>query len=435
MPLFSRAKAAPEPPVTESAPPPAEPRLERLPGAPDTDANGLRGIDEHRDYLLSLIGEMRPFGIGLMEASGLTLCESLTCDLDLPIYTSATVDGWAVRASDLVGASEVRPVILPVKGEVAASDVRGAALTPGTAIKVAAGAPVPEGTDAVVPLHDGQDAGEEVQFQSEARFQQNMWLAGSRVADGDKLLGHGALLTPRALGLIAEVGFDKVLARPRPRAALVTAVAGLVEPGLPLTRLTERYDSTTTLLAASLRDDGAQVFTSGIVSPEPRAVANALNDQLVRADMLVLIADDIAAITPGLIGMGAFDIADVDGFDIPMVFGMVGPDRVPLLVLPSSPVRAYLAYELFGRPIVECLGGQEVSEPDLVDGQLTSPLNSHPTRTQLVLAHSTSNGVRPLPFVGDQGAAELSDANTVVFVPAEMGTLAAGSGVVCWVLD
>ncbi len=434
MPLFSRAKATPEP-VEQPAPKPAQLQLERLPGAPGTDVNGLRGIDEHRDYLLSLIGEMRPFGIGLMEASGLTLCESLTCDLDLPIYTSATVDGWAVRASDLVGASELRPVILPVKGEVAAGDVRGAALTPGTALKVAAGAPVPEGTDAVVPLHDGQVAGDEVQFLVEARFQQNLWLAGSRVADGDKLLGHGAMLTPRALGLIAEVGFDKVLARPRPRAALVTAVSGLVEPGLPLTRLTERYDSTTTLLAASLREDGAQVFTSGIITPEPRAVTDALNDQLVRADLLVLVADDVTKLIPGLANMGAFDIADVDGFDVPLAFGMVGPDRVPLLVLPSSPVRAYLAYELFGRPLVERLGGQEVTDPELVDGQLSSPLASDPVRTQLVLAHSSSTGVRPLPFVGDQGAAELSDANTVVFVPAGMGTLAVGSGVVCWVLD
>jgi molybdopterin molybdotransferase len=436
MPLFSRAKQASKSAAETAAPRPSTgPTISYLDGTPDTDDNGLRGIDEHRDYLLSMIGEMRPFGIGLKEANGLTLCESLTSDLDLPIYTAATVDGWALRASNLAGASDIRPVILPIVGEIAAGDPRGLPLTPGTAVKVAAGAPVPEGADAVVPLGHGLVVGAEVEFRVEARFQQNLWLAGSRVADGDRLLGHGALLTPRALGLIAEVGHDKVLARPRPRVALVTAAEGLVEPGLPLTTLTQRYDSTTTLLAASVREDGAQVFGSGIIAPDPKLVATAVSEQLVRADLLILVTETTPNLLAGLSDLGRFDVADVDGFTRPLVFGLIGPDLVPMLVLPVNPVPAYLAYELFGRPLVERLGGQEISDPDLVDGHLTSPVDSDPVRTQLVLAHSTSAGVRPLPFIGDQGAAELSDANTVVFIPAGVGTIPAGGGVVCWVLD
>ncbi len=436
MALFSRAKGGSQTTVEPAAPPPpSAPVLERLPGAPGVDPNGLRGIDEHREYLISMIGEMRPFGIGLMDASGLTLCESLTSDLNLPIYTSATVAGWAVRAATLAGAGEMNPIILPVVGSVEAGDPRGVPLTPGTAVRVAAGAPVPEGADAVVPLDFGMVVGDEVEFRVEARFQQNLWLAGSRVSDGDRLLGHGAMLTPRALGLIAEVGHDKVLARPRPRVALVTAAKGLIEPGLPLTRLTERYDSTTTLLAASLRDDGAQVYASGILPPDPKVVATSIGEQLVRSDLVILVADYTPQLLEGLSGLGAFDLAVVDGFSHPMLFGLIGPDRTPLLTLPVSPVAAYLAYELFGRPLIERLSGQEITEPDLVDGQLTSPVESDPVRTLLVLAHSTSAGVRPLPFVGDQGAAELSDANTVVFVPAGVGTIPIGGGVVCWVLD
>lgn len=432
MPLFSRAKGGQKVTVEAVA---SEPVIEVFHPVPQTDANGLRGIDEHREFLLSLIDEMRPFGIGLMEASGLTLCESLTSDLDLPIFTSATVDGWALRAANLAGASELRPVILPIVGEVGLGDPRGAPLTPGTAVKVAAGAPVPEGADAVVPIEYGLVGGDEVQFRVEARFQQNLWLAGSRVADGDRLLSRGAILTPRALALIAEVGHDKVLARPRPRVALVTAADELVEPGRALTTLTQRYDSTTTLLAASIRDDGAQVFPSGIVAPDPAVVANAISEQLVRADLLLLITDRASESLAAFAGLGRFDVAEVDGFFRPMVFGLVGPDRVPLMTLPTNPVQAYLAYELFGRPLVERLAGLDVTEPELVDGHLSSALDSDPVRTQLVLAHSTSSGVRPLPFVGDQGAAELSDANTVVFVPAGDETLTAGSGVVCWVLD
>jgi molybdopterin molybdotransferase len=440
MPLFSRSKGVrgaeraevPEP-VVEPAPPPTP--IRHLPGAPTPNGAGLREIDEHRDYLLSLVPQMRPFGIGLMDAGGLTLCETLTSDLDLPIYTAATVTGWAVRASNLVGASDLRPIIMPMAGEIRADGRRGVPLSPGTVVYIESGAPLPDGADAVVPLDRTAVAGREVEFREEATFQQNLWLAGSRVADGDRLLGTGARLTPRAIGLIAEVGHDKVLARPRPRVAIVTSADGLVEPGLPLTSLNQRYDSTTPLLAAAAREDGAQVFASPIVPRDPRQVANAVSEQLVRADLLLLIADLDADLLQAMSGLGSFDVAPVDGFAAPLVFGLIGPEGVPMVVLPVRPVPAYLAYELFARPLVERLAGQEISDPELLDGQLTAPLDADPTRTRLVLAHSTSAGVRPLPVVGDQGAAELSDANAVAFVPAGMGHLAAGSAVVCWMLD
>ena len=216
---------------------------------------------------------------------------------------------------------------------------------------------------------------------------------------------------------------------------LVTAGTGLVEPGRPLTTLTQRYDSTTTLLAASLRDDGAQVFVSGIITPDPQIVAGVVNEQLVRADMVILVADLTADLMAGIGGLGAFDIAHVDGFAGPLGFGLVGPDRTPLVVLPLRPVPAYLAYGLFGRPLVERLGGQEITEPELVDAQLSVAFHSHPVHTQMVLAHCTEDEVRPLPFVGDQGAAELCDANAVALIPGGVGVLPAGSGVVCWILD
>lgn len=441
MPLFSRSKGAKgaeraevAEPVAEPAPPQPTP-IRYLPGAPASGGAGLRDIDEHRDYLLSLVPQMRPFGIGLMDAGGLTLCETLTSDLDLPIYTAATISGWAVRASNLVGASDLRPIIMPMAGEIRADGHRGAPLTPGTVVYIEAGAPLPDGADAVVSLDRTAVAGREVEFREEATFQQNLWLAGSRVADGDRLLAAGARLTPRAIGLIAEVGHDKVLARPRPRIAIVTSADGLVEPGLPLTSLNQRYDSITPLLAAAARDDGAQVFASPIVSRDSRQVANAVSEQLVRADLLLLVADMDAELLHAMAGLGGFDVAQVDGFAAPLVFGLVGPESVPMVVLPARPVPAYLAYELFARPLVEKLGGQEVSEPELLDGQLTTGLDADPVRTRLVLAHSTSAGVRPLPVAGEQGAAELSDANTVAFVPAGVGHLSAGSPVVCWMLD
>lgn len=430
MPLFSRVKAE-QPPEATPAPAP-EPTY--LQGAPAPGRDGLRSIDAHREYLLSQVDSLPPFGIGLLDAAGLTLCESIVADFDLPTFTSASTDGWAVRASNLVGASRQRPVILPVVDEIESADYRGAPLTPGTAVQVAAGAPVPEGADAVVPLADGLVVGEDVQFTAEVAFQDNLRPAGSRISDGDQLLASGARLTPRALALIAEVGHDKVLARPRPRVVVLTADSALVEPGLPLTRLSEAYDACTTLLTATVRDDGANAYPAGIVTAEPRELARILAEQLVRADLVILVAE----VTDDLLGMlgeiGAIDVAEVDALAGRHVFALIGEDRAPLLVVPAAPVPAYLDYLLFGRPLVQRLAGLEPGRPVETTVPVIEPVEADPTSTRLVLAHHNSRGVSPLPS-SDPGAAELAAANAVIVIPATAEPIPAHGDVTCWLLD
>ena len=425
MPLFTRAKedGSAEATVTEPT---------YLPGAPDVGESGVRGIDGHRDYLRSNVAPLRPFGIGLLDAAELTLCESITSDIDLPTFTSATVEGWAVRASNLVGASDFRPVVLPVVDEIAAGGFRGAPLTPGTAVRVEAGAPIPEGADAVVALADGVVLGEDVRFIGEATFQQNLEMIGSRISDGDALLSSGTKLTPRSLALLAEVGHDKVLARPRPRVVVLTAALDLVEPGVPLTKLHQRYDSGTVLLAASARTDSAQVFPTGVVDPEPKALERALSEQLVRADLVLLLAEPTDELVRLLGDIGAVDSASVDGLADRQVFALIGDERTPVLVLPTEPVAAYLTYLLFGRPLLQKLAGAEAYVPTEVTAPVTTDIAADPQHTRLLLARHTSRGITPLP-VPSPGAAELADANAVIIVPAG-DPIPAHGDVSCWLL-
>ena len=429
MPLFARAKEELQP---EMPAPEPEPTL--LPNPPALEASGLRRPSIHRDYLLSLVESLRPFGIGLQDAAGLTLCEAIVADLDLPTFTAATADGWAVRASNLVGASEQRPVILPVVDEIAAGGYRGAPLSPGTTVRVEQGAPIPEGADAVVPLASGMGVGEDVRFTREARFQQHLRPAGARIADGDLLLPKGERLTPRALGLIAEVGHDKVLARPRPRVVVLTADSALVEPGLPLTRLAEVYDACTTLLAATARDDGGQVFPAGIAPAEPDALATVLSEQLIRADLVLVVTEVTDGLTAMLGRIGAVDAAEVDGLAERQVFALVGEERTPVLVLPPAPMSAYLAYLQFGRPLLRKLAGEDPGAPDETNAPVTAEVAVDAVRTRLLLGHHTVRGVSPVP--GDEpGAAELAAANAVIVVPPGGEPIPAHGDVTCWLLD
>lgn len=428
MSLFSRTKDELPPEVA------TEPEPLFLDGAPAPDANGLRSLDAHRDFLLSKVESLRPFGIGLLDAAGLTLCESIVADFDLPTFTAATVDGWAVRASNLVGAHPRRPVILPVVDEIEAGGYRGAPLTPGTAVRVSAGAPVPEGADAVVALSEGTAIDDDVRFVAEVTFQQNLRLAGSRISDGDQLLASGTQLTPRALALIAEVGHDKVLARPRPRVVVLTADSALVEPGRPLTRLSEAYDACTTLLTATARQDGGHVFGAGIVPTEPAELSRTLTEQLVRADLVLLVTEVSEDLIRMLGRLGAVDVAEVDALPGRQVFALVGEERAPLLVLPAGPVPAFLTYLQFGRPLVQRLAGAEATSPAQTTAPVTQPVAADPERTRLLLAHLTQRGVSPLP-TDDPGAAELADANAVIVIPPDTDPIPAHGDVTCWPLD
>jgi len=431
MALFARPKDYLKP-VVDVAPPPREPR--RLPGAPEPAGGGRRSLDAHRDFLLGHVPGLHPFGIGLLDSAGLTLCEAIVSDIDLPTFTSATTDGWAVRHANLVGASPELPVILPVVDEIEAGGYRGAPLGKGTAVRVAAGAPIPEGADAVMPSARGLAVGDEVQFTSEVAFGENLRLVGSRISDGELLVEKGTVLTPRVLGLIAELGHDKVLARPRPRVVVLIADSSLVEPGLPLTRLSETYDACTTLLAATARVDGAQVFAGGIVPAEPKALATVLGEQLIRSDLVLLVTEVTDELIAVFAESDAIDVAELDALPGRQLFALVGPEQSPVLVLPPGAVPAYLAYLLLGRPLVQRLAGGQDARPAERSAPVTRPLRPDPAHTRLLLAELTDRGVTPLD-AEEVGAAELARANAVIVLPPGGEPIPAHGDVACWLLD
>lgn len=422
MALFGRSKSDP----TASA---AEPIA--LPETPAPVGAEPRGVAEYRDRLLDSVTSLRPFGIGLLDAVGLTLCESIDSDIDLPVCATARVAGWAVRGSNLVGATVHHPVRLPIVGEIDPGGFRGAPLMPGTVVKVAAGAPLPEGCDAVVELGSATELVDEVEFTAEVAFQTGLEPAGSRITDGDLLLPSGTVLDARAIGLLAEVGIDKVLARPKPRVVVASIGADLIEPGLPLERLNQVYDGGTPLIAAAARADGAQVFPIGIVAGEATDLRRTLTDQLLRADLILLVADATAELAGVLGEVGTVDTAGVAmAPQGPALSASVGAEATPLLVLPRDSAAAFVSYQVFARPVIRKLAG--VTGPDREPGAapIVRPLTVDPQVTNFVLARTSDRGVDPL----DAGAAALVAADALIVVGPGVAELAAHSDVTTWSL-
>ncbi|MFP5415417.1 MAG: gephyrin-like molybdotransferase Glp [Actinomycetes bacterium] len=396
-----------------------------------------RTLEEQRAFLLDQVEAMRPFGMQIWDVPGLVLCEDITSDLDLPLVTTARVGGWGVRGSDLVGATAESPVSLYVVDTISASDGPGRPLVSGAAVQIEEGAIVPEGVDAVVPADQGQPiANGYVRIGVEMRLYQNLRRAGSELADGTPLLSAGDVLTPRSVAVLAEVGLDKVLVRPRPRVVVFTVGETLVAPGQPLTRPQQRYDAATALITAAARNDGATVYPLGIVGPDAASVRTAIADQQIRADLIV-VAGGGELIREVASGLGDLDEATVAiNRETRVGYASLGAGKTPMVILPSGVVSAYVAYQALVRPVINKLNDVDPLAAQRVQGRLTQRVETAEGATQFLPAVLFDDGsLRPVATVDSELAWHLAQANVLAVVPETWAGADADSVLECIVLD
>ncbi|SES04092.1 molybdopterin molybdotransferase [Propionibacterium cyclohexanicum] len=412
------------------APPPAPEPEPTLPAAPEPGPLGLRTVDDQRDYLLSMVEPLMPFGMRLLDAWGLSLCEDLTAEGDLPAVPEAECDGYAVIATDLEEPSATSATKLAIR-----SDVHKV----GAAVPVLAGQPLPEGADAVLPLTDGTADSGVLLVRRAVRSGEHVRAVGADAADGEVLVESGRRLDARIIGLLAGAGFDKVFCRPRPR--VVVLAVGESRPGVGVVELdaAQRRDAASHMIAAAAKADGAQVWREVIPGDDPAAVAETVSDQLIRADLLVACGG-MAGGPEGLMGQALAGLGPVEFTDVAMApggqqgFGLIGQDQIPLLMLPSAPTAAYAAYQVFGRAMVRKLMGARHVVPELISCILDAPVTSQDGVFELVPGRLRREAealhVRPLSGAG--GLDVLTDADVLIAVPGDVTGLAAGRVAHCW---
>ena len=436
MPLFGRKKKVDEVVVVEPQ--------ETLPQPPAAADDGLRSMEDHRDYLLSLVEPLPPFGMSLMDAWDLALCEDIVADADLPRFDNAQVDGYAVRAADVASATQGEPITLGVAASVTAGQDLDHELQQGTAVRITNGAPLPAGADAVVPMAFTDQGRDQVKVLEPVVVGEYVRGIATDVAAGDLLMTKGQRVDARTIGLLAGAGFDKVLARPRPRVVVVSTGAELVEPGRALKRPSQIHDASGFLVAAAAKAAGAQVFRVAAYSDDPDTVRDVINDQLIRADLVVNVGgvssgehDVIRELMPQL-GMTDFArVAMIPGQ--PQGFGLIGEDRVPMVMLPGHPVSAYASFEAFALPVIRKLMGVDPVTPASVRCVVETVLRSPAKKLQLVPAVvRDDNGRRLVRPVGGSDATllgELAKANALVLLPVGTDIVKGGESVHCWLLD
>ncbi|MFF8790276.1 gephyrin-like molybdotransferase Glp [Streptomyces sp. NPDC015125] len=424
-------------------------------------------VAEHLDDVLAKIAPLDPIELQLLEAQGCVLVEDITVPVALPPFDNSSMDGYAVRAADVAGATEEAPVTLTVLGDVAAGSGELPEIGPGQAARIMTGAPLPPGAEAVVPVEwtDGgtgegpaatmrahsaapQDAAGEVRVHRPAAAGAHIRARGSDATEGEPALRAGTVLGPSQIGLLAAVGRGTVKVCPRPRVVVVSTGSELVQPGEALGP-GQIHDSNSFQLTAAARAAGAIPYRVGAVADDAETLRSTLEDQLIRADLLV---------TSGGVSVGAYDVVketltalsatEPDGSPLtggtvefrtlamqpgkPQGFGLIGPDRTPLLALPGNPVSSYVSFELFARPAIRALMGlPEVHRP-VTPARCTDALASSPKGKRQFLrgAYDADAGtVTPVGGAGSHLIKAMAHANALIIVPEDTTEVAAGADV------
>ena len=394
--------------------------------APDPGVvpSDLMPVDVYQSQILAAIRALPPTELALADAEGCVLAEDVTAAVALPSFDNSSMDGYAVLAADLKNASEQAPVTLPVAGEVAAGDTGAIALAPGTAVRIMTGAQLPSGADAVVPveLTDGGTA--LVEIHREVAPGNAVRYVGGDAMRGEVLITTGTRLKPMHIAVAASAGRGRVLVRPRPRVIVLSTGNELAEPGTPLVpgRI---WDSNSYMIAAAAREAGAIAFRHAIVPDDPAGVLPTLEEQLLRADLLVTTGGvsmggehDVVKAALSRLGTVNFQkVAMQPG--MPQGFGTVGDDRIPIFTLPGNPVSAYVSFQLFVRPAIGALQGRPTEFLPTVQATLAGAVRSPAGRRSFlrgVLSEDRTQ-VTPLSGQGSHQIAALGKANALISVP------------------
>jgi len=294
----------------------------------------------------------------LQEATDRILAEDFLSPIDLPPYDRSAMDGYAIRAVDIKGASADHPVVLQVVGRAYAGDAPLGKISSGQAIAIATGARIPIDADAVVMVEDtsSEDKNKTVNIYKEIETGKNIAKIGEDLKQGQLLLERGTWLRPQDIGVMASTGINTIQVYCRPKIAVFSTGNELVEPGVKLSSEGVLYESNRYMLAAMITKYGGEAVSLGICKDDKPHIQATLKKALEYDAVVISGGSSVgekdfvpqvinAAGTPGIIVHG---IAMRPGS--PTALGIV--EGKPVISTPGYPVACFFAFYTFGKPLL-----------------------------------------------------------------------------------
>ncbi len=398
-----------------------------------------RSVAEARSIVLEAVRRGAPRQVALEAAAGLVLAEAPVAPVDVPAHPNAGMDGYAVRAADVVAAGPGLPVRLPVAGVSPAGGGTPPALAPGTAMRIYTGGVVPAGADSVIRQEDTDRGAAMVTITATRDLGRNVRPAGGDVRAGEAPVPAGTVLTPARLGVLASLGVETVAVFPPPRVGILSTGDELAGPGeAALVRQGERLgDSNAVALVAAVRAAGGQPIRLGPVRDDPAALRSALVPHLPELDLL-LTTGGVSVGDRDLVRGVLAELGAVEAFHRvrlrpggPTVFGML-PGDLPWLGLPGNPVSTLVTFTLFALPALRRMLGRTPAVPPVVRVALAEPVAPDAVlelHLRATLAHREGEpAVAHLTGLqGSQVLTSMARADVLLRIPPGTAELAAGT--------
>jgi molybdopterin molybdotransferase len=386
-------------------------------------------VDDARLHLLNAAASIAIERVSLFDALGQTLAADVLSPVSLPPFDVSSVDGYAVRATDIASATSATPVSLVITGQSSPGVVSEAQVRPGSAIRIMTGAPVPPGATAIVSFENTDELDREghndvIRILFAGKIGENLRCAASVVQAETVALRRGTLLTPARLGTLSSLGLTTVDVHRRPRIALVSVGNRYAALGAAL-GAAQIFEANEVALAAAVQEAGGRPVPLGIVADHLGAIANRLT-RARDADLIVL---------SGGVAHGSSDV--VKDFLVargrvvfwrvamrpgrPCEFGWIGEQ--PVLTLAGNPGAALVGFEQFVRPFIrKLLGRDNVLRPEIdvvVRGQAQNPDGR---RCFLPARVAASDGALIATLATRRGPADAvltAEPNALVVVPGD----------------
>ncbi len=395
----------------------------------------------------------------ILDCLGQVLSRDISSGINVPQLTNSAMDGYAVRAADTKGAGAAHPVILKVIDTVAAGYVSRLSVTPGTAMRIMTGAPIPAGADAVVQFENTDEASRkgpssgksqsEIGVLEEAGLNLNIRQAGEDIRKGSVVFSRGTVVRPAVVGMLASIGIGKVWVTRRPVIAILSTGDELSDIGEPLPP-GKIYNSNSYSVAALVLKYGGIPKLLGIGRDNEKDLTAKIN-QAKEADMLI---------TSGGVSMGDYDMVknvlakegEIGFWTVrmkpgkPLAFGTIHavdksgkPKEVPHLGLPGNPVSSMVTFEIYVRPsMFKMMGKSKMNKPVIEAVMEDTAKNTDGRRFYTRAIVTRRDGKYYARLTGDQGSGILTSmslANGLAIVPEDVKKVGPGETIRVMMLD
>ena len=395
--------------------------------------------------------------VDLIHCRGRVLAETVHAPMSVPEFPRSAMDGYALIGAETTGAGDYNPIAFRLLGDAFPGRPFLGKVSPGTAVRIMTGAPLPDGADAVLPVEfaqesqpgsgspEGADSGDlsipgvlkrNVEALAAVAPSKNVGWRGEDIAEASELLLRGRRLRPQDAAILASVGITNIPVLRRPTVAIFTTGNELVPPGAERQPF-QIFDANSTLLRCLVERDEGQIIEWRWIEDDARVLRQALSN--TRADIILVSGGSSVGVedhAPSLIKeLGTLDLHGLAMRpSSPAGMGRINSSLV--FLLPGNPVSCLCAYDFFARRAIYRLAGRPPEwQYPVRSAKLARKLVSAIGRLDYVRVQFQDGQIEPLAISGASILSSTVRADGFVLVPEDLEGYPAGAEVDVYLYD